>query len=46
MNIMKLMINKDGGLDLNMEDEILQGCVVTKDGAVINEQVKQVHGLK
>ncbi|MDV7401973.1 hypothetical protein RZS08_61700, partial [Arthrospira platensis SPKY1] len=29
---------KQGGFQLNLQDEILKGCLLTKDGAVIHPQ--------
>ena len=28
--------------DLNLEDDILQGCVITHDGAIVNETIKNL----
>jgi NAD(P) transhydrogenase subunit alpha len=30
--------------DLNMEDEIIKGCVITHDGALVNEMIKKARG--
>ena len=30
--------------DLNMEDEIIKGCVITHDGALVNEMIKNIRG--
>lgn len=30
--------------DLNMEDEIIKGCVITHDGALVNEMIKNMRG--
>lgn len=30
--------------DLNMEDDILQGCVITHGGAIVNETIKNLRG--
>jgi NAD(P) transhydrogenase subunit alpha len=30
--------------DLDMEDEIIQGCVITHDGALVNETIKNIRG--
>ena len=30
--------------DLNLEDDILQGCVITHDGAIVNETIKNLRG--
>ncbi|HBK19526.1 MAG TPA: NAD(P)(+) transhydrogenase (Re/Si-specific) subunit alpha, partial [Gammaproteobacteria bacterium] len=31
-------------LDLDPEDEIIQACVITRDGAVVNETIKNIYG--
>ncbi len=37
--------NKDTKeFDLNMEDEIIKGCVITHDGALVNEMIKNIRG--
>lgn len=33
--------NKDTGLELNFEDEIIRGCVLTSDGEIIHEKFKE-----
>lgn len=43
-NLMGLLV-KEGKLDLNMEDEIISGTVVTNDGQVVNARVKEILGL-
>ena len=30
--------------DVNMEDEIIKGCVITHDGALVNEMIKNIRG--
>ncbi len=30
--------------NLDLEDDILQGCVITHDGAIINEAIKNLRG--
>ena len=30
--------------DLNLEDEIIKGCVITHDGALVNEMIKNIRG--
>ena len=29
-------------LNLDPEDEIIQGCVITRDGAIVNETIKNL----
>ena len=40
-NLLMLMV-KDGELNLNLEDEVLKGAMVTHDGAVVNEAAKKM----
>jgi NAD(P) transhydrogenase subunit alpha len=35
-NFLDLMIDKDGNLEINWEDEIITGCALTRDGKVIH----------
>lgn len=39
LNFSKLIINKEGGLNLNFEDDIVKGTCITHDGKVVNERV-------
>jgi NAD(P) transhydrogenase subunit alpha len=45
-NIEKLLLHltKDGAWAINPEEEITKGCVITKDGAVVNARVKEALG--
>ena len=43
-NFLKLLAN-DGKIEINLEDEILRDSLVTHEGQVANERVKEVHGL-
>jgi H+-translocating NAD(P) transhydrogenase subunit alpha len=45
VNLLGLMV-KDGIVNLNWQDEILAGAVVTRDGEIVNEQVKKFLGGK
>lgn len=40
-NLLALLIDKDGQLNLDMDDEIIAGTVITHDGEVIHEGAKQ-----
>lgn len=40
-NLLTLMIHKEKGLYLNLDDDILAGCCITHDGAVIQPRVKE-----
>ena len=31
-------------LDLNMENEIIKGCLITHEGNIIHTQIKEIHG--
>ena len=39
LNFSKLIINKEGGLNLNFEDDIVKGTCITNGGNVVNERV-------
>jgi NAD(P) transhydrogenase subunit alpha len=39
LNFAKLVIDKDGGLNLNFEDDIVKGTCITHDGKIVNERV-------
>jgi proton-translocating NAD(P)+ transhydrogenase subunit alpha len=41
-SLLELMITKDGKLNLDMNDEVIKGTVITKDGEVVHEQTKKV----
>ncbi len=43
-NFLKLLAS-DGKIEINLEDEILRDSLVTHEGSVANERVKEVHGL-
>jgi NAD(P) transhydrogenase subunit alpha len=36
-NLLALMVNKDGALILNMDDDIVAGTVITYNGQVLHE---------
>jgi NAD(P) transhydrogenase subunit alpha len=46
-NMEKLMfhLTKDGALKLDMKDEITRGCLITHDGEVVQERVKEALGV-
>lgn len=35
--------SETGTVDLNQEDEIMAGCLITHDGAMVNERLKEVY---
>jgi H+-translocating NAD(P) transhydrogenase subunit alpha len=39
LNLLALMVTKDGQYTLNMDDDIVAGTLITHDGAVKNENV-------
>jgi NAD(P) transhydrogenase subunit alpha len=39
LNFAKLIINKEGGINLNFEDDIVKGTCITSEGKVVNERV-------
>jgi len=43
-NFLGLLL-KDGRIDLNLDDEILRGMCITRDGEVIQEQTRKAMGL-
>lgn len=44
LNFLQLIIDKDGNLDLNWEDELVKGCCITHNGEVVHERVKSLMG--
>ncbi len=42
LNFLKLIIDKDGGLQLNFDDDIVKGTAIAHGGQVVNERVKQL----
>jgi NAD(P) transhydrogenase subunit alpha len=43
--LLKLMVTKEGELDLNFEDDIIEGACVTHGGEIRSERVKQALGV-
>lgn len=39
LNFAKLIIDKDGGLNLNYADDIVKGTCITSEGKIVNERV-------
>jgi NAD(P) transhydrogenase subunit alpha len=39
LNFSKLIIDKDGGINLNFEDDIVKGTAITNGGKVVNDRV-------
>ncbi|QEH41529.1 Re/Si-specific NAD(P)(+) transhydrogenase subunit alpha [Chitinophaga sp. XS-30] len=42
LNFLKLIIGKEGQLELNFEDDIVKGACITHGGTIVNERVKQL----
>jgi H+-translocating NAD(P) transhydrogenase subunit alpha len=40
-NLLALLIGADGQMTINMDDEIIAGTIITRDGEVIHEGTKQ-----
>lgn len=45
LNFLKLIISKEGALNLNFEDDIVKGTCITYGGAVVNDRVKALTGI-
>jgi NAD(P) transhydrogenase subunit alpha len=41
-NFLSLMIDEEGQLLLDFEDEIIKGTCITRDGEIISERVKSL----
>ena len=44
LNFLQLIINKEGGLNLNFEDDLVKGTCITHGGLVTNERVAAISG--
>lgn len=40
LNFLQLMIDKDGNLNLNFEDDLIKGSCIAHNGEIVNERVK------
>ena len=40
LNFLQLIIDKEGKINLNWEDDLVKGCCITHEGEVIHERVK------
>jgi NAD(P) transhydrogenase subunit alpha len=43
-NLVELMIDDEGNLRLDMDDEVVAGACLTKDGEIVNERAKEAVG--
>ena len=41
LNLLKLMIDKEGKLHFNFDDDIVKGCCITHQGQIVNERVAE-----
>ena len=41
LNFLKLIIDKDGNINLNFEDDLVKGTAITHGGKIVNERVEQ-----
>ncbi len=46
LNFLNLIIDKEGGLNLNFEDDLVKGCCITHNGEIVSEQINQLAGAK
>jgi NAD(P) transhydrogenase subunit alpha len=44
-NLLKLMINKEGQLHLNFDDDIIKGCCITHELQLINQRIAELSKL-
>jgi NAD(P) transhydrogenase subunit alpha len=44
LNFLELITNKEAGLNLNFEDDLVKGCCITHQGEIVNERVKALTG--
>ncbi len=44
LNFLQLIINKEGSLNLNFEDDLVKGCCITYGGEVLHERVRGLIG--
>jgi NAD(P) transhydrogenase subunit alpha len=43
-NLVELMVDDEGNLKLDLDDEIIAGSLLTKDGEIVNERAKEAAG--
>jgi NAD(P) transhydrogenase subunit alpha len=46
INLLKIMVDKDGKLNLNMQDDIINGTTAVHGGEYISQRVKQLLKIK
>lgn len=42
LNFLKLIINKEGGMNLNWEDDLVKGTCIVHDGKIVNERIQSL----
>lgn len=42
LNFLQLITTKEGGINLNWEDDLVKGACITHNGEIVNEKVKQL----
>jgi H+-translocating NAD(P) transhydrogenase subunit alpha len=42
LNFLQLITTKEGGIDLNWNDDLVKGCCITHKGEVVHERVKSI----
>jgi NAD(P) transhydrogenase subunit alpha len=42
LNFLKLIIDAEGNVNLNFEDDLVKGTCITHDGKIVNERVSQL----
>jgi NAD(P) transhydrogenase subunit alpha len=45
-NFLELIIDEEGNLNLNMEDDIVQSTCITQHGEIQNDRVKEIISLE
>ncbi len=43
-NLLELLLDEEGGLKIDFEDEVVAGSCLTKDGEIVNERAKEAAG--
>jgi NAD(P) transhydrogenase subunit alpha len=43
LNFLKLMIDNEGKLNLNFEDDLIKGTCMTHDGHIVHDRIKELN---
>ena len=43
--LLQYLINEDGEIELDLNDEILAGCLVSKNGEIVNQRIAEIIGI-